>query len=176
MPDEHPESRIKPAGWVELRRCLVSGIVLPHVLLHPRLGIVVLDGPPDAVALLRRRLDQARFAAVFPGTLPIVQLAASTQSLAEAFEGQPKLGLPNGDAWVGMAHRALEISAPRGELHQLRFRARRRRTRWRAVVAGGLAMIGIAVGLSAMSLRSGRTSRTLDSAPAANPAPPAHLQ
>jgi hypothetical protein len=72
-PHEDPESLTKH-GWIELRGCLLSSIVLPRVLLHSRFGIVVIGGPPEAVAVLRQRLDQARFSAIFPGTLPVVQL------------------------------------------------------------------------------------------------------
>jgi hypothetical protein len=69
---------------------------------------------PDAPARLRRRLAQARFAAIFPGTLPVVHaqlqpgaLSGLPQLLANGFAAQLPLDLPGGDAWMAAVRRAL---------------------------------------------------------------------
>lgn len=117
-----------PSGWICLRDCNLTGnlsqpVQIPFVLLHPEVGVALLDlagaspGVPDAEAILRRRLEAARFESIFPGYLPIVHLRirpgdieAIDTLLGEAFTAQPPLSVPGGDAWVSVLRRAL---APR---------------------------------------------------------------
>jgi hypothetical protein len=93
-------------------------VTIDVVLLHPAHGVALLESPPhwtpDAPARLRRRLAQARFAAIFPGTLPVVHarlqrgaLSGLPQLLANGFAAQPPLDLPGGDAWMRAVRRAL---------------------------------------------------------------------
>ena len=63
---------------------------------------------------MRGRLDAARFPAIFAGDLPVVHLRVTPRQmpflpalLDDAFAAQPPLRLPGGDAWVGVATRAL---------------------------------------------------------------------
>ena len=93
-------------------------VTIDVVLLHPARGVALLETPPhwtpDAPARLRRRLAQARFAAIFPGTLPVVHarlqrgaLSDLPQLLAKGFAALPPLDLPGGDAWMAAVRRAL---------------------------------------------------------------------
>src|SRR5689334_7496296 len=74
--------RMRP-GWVVLRDCVLFDDDARHpprrlryALLHPSVGVALLDvgsdRTPDAVARLRRRLDAAGFPTAFPGYLPMV--------------------------------------------------------------------------------------------------------
>jgi hypothetical protein len=81
-----------------------------YVLMHPQLGVALielgkLEG--DAEDVLRRRLTEARFDAIFPGHLPILhgsvdeaELPSLTEILVEEFAGLPPVSLAGGDAWV----------------------------------------------------------------------------
>jgi hypothetical protein len=125
-----------------LRNCVLGGPADPPaqvdvVLLHPGLGVALLELPPhwtaDAPGRLLRRLELARFAAIFPGHLPVAHRQVRRQDLAElprlldeAFAAQPPLSLPGGDAWMLAVRRALQEDAvtrpsptgrPRGEGH-----------------------------------------------------------
>jgi hypothetical protein len=143
-PDPDPET-----GWLALPRCRVGGQVLPLVLLHPRYGIAVQGGPPDATALLRQRLERARFSAIFPGHLPIARLDPGRPPEA-GFDPRQPLALPGGDAWLTCARRALEHDAPQGEVVPIPARRRRhRRGRRLAVAAALLALLigGITVSM-----------------------------
>lgn len=109
-------------GWSLARDCRIGCEATPVridiVLLHPEIGVALLELTPrwtaDATALLRQRLELARFGAIFPGELPVAHLrlrwqdlAALPEMLAEAFGTQPPLSLPGEDAWTGMVRRAL---------------------------------------------------------------------
>ncbi|MBV1797851.1 hypothetical protein [Siccirubricoccus sp. G192] len=145
-------------GWRILRKCrLGHGEGLPLALLHPSIGVALLDLLPGrtegAVEALRARLDLARFPAIFPGHLPVVHLRLSPRELETlqgrleaAFAAVPPLSLAGGDAWVGAVARALmtEPAVPRLQSRRLR---RRGRSAGRHRLAGGavLAAVGLAV-------------------------------
>lgn len=104
----------------------------PTVLIHPARGIAVLDvlpsNTPDAADALRARLAAARFPAIFAGHLPVVHLRVAPRQmpflpslLDDAFAAQPPLRLPGGDAWVGVAARALTAEHPVPRLESRRF-------------------------------------------------------
>ncbi len=115
-----------PLGWRALRDCNLSGrlrepVVVPLVLVHPEVGVALVETRhecvlEDAEAVLRARLADARFDGIFPGYLPIVhvavpaaRLAALDAILAEAFAALPPLSLPGGDAWATVVERALAL-------------------------------------------------------------------
>jgi SH3 domain-containing protein len=114
---------VSPSGWVCLRNCNLSGrtaqpVPIPFVLLHPEVGVALLELAPgtaaDAEGVLRRRLEAARFDGIFPGHLPIVHLRVAREDLAaldsilhEAFAAVPPLSIPGGDAWMRVVERAL---------------------------------------------------------------------
>ena len=133
----------------------------PTILLHPARGVAVLDilpfETPDALDAVRGRLDAARFPAIFAGDLPVVHLRLTARQvpflpslLDDAFAGQPALRLPGGDAWVGVATRALlaEQRAPRVEWQPARDPATDGRQRSRRRVASlrraGAVLLGLA--------------------------------
>jgi hypothetical protein len=112
-----------PPGWLCLQDCNLSGqlshpVVVPFVLMHPDVGVVLIDispaSNPEAEAILRRRLEAARFESIFPGFLPILHLRLdradlpSTEAiLRDAFAALPPLSVPGGDGWVSVVRRAL---------------------------------------------------------------------
>ncbi len=112
-----------PPGWVCLQDCNLSGqlnqpVVVPFVLMHPYVGVALIDvspiANPEAELILRRRLEAARFASIFPGFLPILHLRLdradlpSTEAiLRDAFAALPPLSVPGGDGWVSVVRRAL---------------------------------------------------------------------
>lgn len=118
-----------PSGWRVLRDCNLSGrlnqpVLVPLVLIHPEVGVALIETAPgtghDAETVLRARLAAARFEAIFPGSLPIIHLVlaagempALDAMLAEGFAAQPPLSLPGGDAWVSVVERALSPRDPR---------------------------------------------------------------
>lgn len=179
-PAARPPSAPPASGhWLRLQACRVAGHVLPLVLLHPRHGIAIAGGPADAVALVRQRLDRARFPAIFPGALPILRLSGPDSPAERAFATLPPLSLPGGDAWVAMARLALETEASPAMPARVGIRARRRRQRHRLLLAGGLAFLllgGSGLGLALLtpatdpaSVLATRTAPT-SSAPVAGPA------
>ena len=116
-------------GWTLLRGRMLDGGArhpparLRYVLLHPRIGVALLEVAPDltpeASARLRRRLDAARFGAVFPGHLPIVhrslpaeRLGLLGELLERAFAMEQPISLPGGEAWPAMVGRVLPAAAP----------------------------------------------------------------
>ena len=123
--------------WVILRDCRLGppsrGGILPTVLMHPARGVAVLDilpsATPGAVEALRAKLHAARFPAIFAGHLPVVHLQVTPRQmpflpslLNDAFAAEPPLQLPGGDAWVGVAVRALTAEQPVPRLESRRFR------------------------------------------------------
>jgi hypothetical protein len=135
--------------WVVLRDCRLRPAERgssPTVLIHPERGVAVVDilpfETPDPVEAVRYRLDAARFSAIFAGDLPVVHLRLTPRQmpflpslLDDAFAAQPPLCLPGGDAWVGVATRAMlaEQRVPRAEWQPAQepatdVRQRRRRT------------------------------------------------
>lgn len=146
--------------WTVIRGCRLRPAdrsSSPTVLIHPGQGIAVVDvspsETPDAVDAVRARLGMARFEGIFAGHLPVVHLRATPwqvpalqKLLDDAFAALPPLTLPGGDAWAGVAARALTAEnhpVPRNEPqpssgtaeagHQWRMRRRRRRRRGRAL-------------------------------------------
>ena len=123
--------------WVILRDCRLGppsrGGILPTVLMHPARGVAVLDilpsATPGAVEALRAKLHAARFPAIFAGHLPVVHLQVTPRQmpflpslLNDAFAAELPLQLPGGDAWVGVAVRALTAEQPVPRLESRRFR------------------------------------------------------
>ncbi|MFC7474512.1 hypothetical protein ACFQS7_09120 [Dankookia sp. GCM10030260] len=135
-----------PTGWLALRHCRLEGTLLPLILLHPALGIAVIGGPPDGPALLRARLAAGRFEAIFPGALPVLRLAEAADPAA-AFAALPPLGLPGGDAWVGVVRRALETAPGPAPVAARRSWARHRRLKRRLAVLGGVAGLALLAGV-----------------------------
>ncbi|RYI78843.1 MAG: hypothetical protein EON47_24435, partial [Acetobacteraceae bacterium] len=138
----------------------LGGEPIDLVLLHPRLGIALLQFAPrwtvDAPERLRHRLELARFGAIFHGHLPVVhrmiqpgEAAALPRLLAEAFAGQPELDLPAGDAWLHVVHRAL-LARPKAqpEAWQPSPRPAGRRT---LRIAGGLGLVGMLAGTALLA-------------------------
>ncbi len=154
-PDPTPDP---VTGWLALPRCRVGGQVLPLVLVHPRFGIAIQGGPPDAAALLHQRLERARFPAVFPGHLSIVRIAPG-QPPEAGFDPKQPLSLPGGDAWFTCARRILEHDAPQGQVVPIPARRRRhRRTRRLAVAAGLLALLVGGVAASMLGAEPARSN------------------
>ncbi|MDO9707596.1 SH3 domain-containing protein [Paracraurococcus lichenis] len=117
-----------PPGWIGLEQCNISPLpghvlTMPHVLLHPEVGVALIDlapgETPGAEEAFRARLESARFAAIFPGTLPVVHLILPQEApdqlgpvLQEAFAGLPPISLPGGDGWVSVVRRSLAQRMP----------------------------------------------------------------
>jgi hypothetical protein len=158
-PEPFPEAA---PGWLAMPRCRVGGQILPLVLLHPRYGIAIQGGPPDAVALVRQRLERARLPAIFPGHLPIVRLA-SGQPPEAGFDQKQRLDLPGGDAWLTCARRALEREAPQGEVVPIPARRRRRHRARRLAVAAGL--LALLIGGAALSVIEADPAQSTAAAP-----------
>jgi hypothetical protein len=107
-------------GWLMLCECpLGGGPPVQFVLLHPRVGVALVDfaltADADAVGRLRRALAARRFAAAFGGhppivraTLPADRLPELGRVLAAGFAAEPPLALAGGDAWVRAARAAIE--------------------------------------------------------------------
>jgi hypothetical protein len=115
-----------PPGWVVLANRALGGSAeisarIDYVLLHPNMGIALLDlAPtprvPDAVQRLRRMLDTAQFRAIFSDYPPIIYCAV-TQSelpglrrmLEVAFGAEPPMKLSGGQSWMGSVLRLLAL-------------------------------------------------------------------
>lgn len=141
-----PKAERLASGWLALRHCRLDGGILPLILLHPAQGVAIIGGPVEGPALLRTRLAAGRFAAIFPGHLPVLRLDHAADP-GPAFTALPPLTLPGGDAWVGVVRRALETMPEPPPPVLRRSWARHRRMRRRLWGLGGLA--GLA-GLAAM--------------------------
>jgi hypothetical protein len=135
-------------GWLVLRNCAIGGGG-PRVrltLLHPDVGIALLDPDPDrtnAVDRVRQALDARRFPAIFGGCPPIVRAVLPAggsvddlgRVLTAAFGAQPPLALAGGDAWIGTARAAIEAELPVAAPERLRARRRGRASPWRRAAA-----------------------------------------
>jgi hypothetical protein len=172
-PAADPASAGKAEGlgrdWLILRDCRLGPSdrgVLPSVLIHPGRGVAVLDilpaKTPDAVGAVRGRLAAARLPAIFAGHLPVVHLQATPRQmpflpslLDDAFAAEPPLRLPGGDAWVGVAARALTAEQPVPRLASQRFRSGRRRRRAAGLRTAGAVLLCLAAlgGVLALVLR-----------------------
>jgi hypothetical protein len=102
--------RTLPDPWTLLRdrRIDASGEVVDLVLVHPKMGVVLIDeaprDPAAKVAQLCDFLERQRFADFFPGTLPIVSLSVAInelptldEKLARAFDASSMLSIENPD-------------------------------------------------------------------------------
>ena len=103
-----------PKGWICGRDCDIGGepgrpVRMDLVLMHPALGIALIDGetPTEgAEYILRERLEEARFGAIFGGHLPVLHCAIqpdelpSLAAIERAFGGMEPLSLAGGDAWL----------------------------------------------------------------------------
>ena len=145
--------------WVVLRDCRLrpeDRSSHPTVLIHPARGVAVVDvfpsATPGAVNAIHARLDAARFPAIFSGHLPVVHLRLAPRQTAslpalldDAFDEEATLRLPGGDAWAGVATRALtseQLTArpeqpkrPRAAEHV------RERRRWLSVLRSAAAVV-----------------------------------
>jgi hypothetical protein len=164
-----PEAALSPlpTDWQALRGCRLGGAPIPLVLMHPRHGVVLVGGPADGPALLRHRLEQARFPAVFHGHLPVIQLGSPECPAEPAFAAEPPLSVPGGDAWVAAVGRALTRDPPPPPPARLGIRARRRRNRGRLMLAGGVAALAFGVAALAIALLPPATGLRLAEAPPA---------
>lgn len=118
---------IRP-GWIVLHDCALGDADHPlaraeYALIHPHVGIALLDLPPRprnpaAAERLRRALEAAEFPERFGGQPPIVYLHLPARSLAglgprldRAFDLRPPLALSGGDAWVVAAQGVLKAQS-----------------------------------------------------------------
>lgn len=134
-PESAPSMMVPlPPGWLCLQDCNLSGqlnqsVVVPFVLMHPDVGVALVDvspvSNPEAESILRRRLEAARFGSIFPGFLPVLHLRldradlpATEAILRDAFAAMPPLSVGGGDGWVSVVRRALTPRDPaRGPTH-----------------------------------------------------------
>jgi len=99
-----------PEQWTLLRDRRIEDEPVDGVLIHPDIGIALINVAPRqadmAADALGHRLERERFAAYFPGALPVVRLAVPPEAipevgeqLAEAFDAAPRIDIADGD-WV----------------------------------------------------------------------------
>jgi hypothetical protein len=102
--------RTLPDPWTLLRdrRIDASGELIDLVLVHPEIGVALIDeaprDPSAGVAVLRDLLERERFGDCFPGALPIVSLSvpidefpALDQKLTRAFDASLVLSIEDRD-------------------------------------------------------------------------------
>ena len=102
--------RTLPDPWTLLpdRRIDASGELVDLVLVHPKIGVALIDEAPHdpaaTVAQVCNLLERERFADSFPGTLPIVSLSVAInefptldEKLTRAFDASPMLSIENPD-------------------------------------------------------------------------------
>jgi hypothetical protein len=112
-------------GWIVLRDCLLADdgrgtrARVRYALLHPKIGIALLDVLPGATTpgapdRMRRLLDASNFRRAFGDFPPIVYLCVRSRALSEIapllareFGVLPPLAPTGGDAWVAAARWAL---------------------------------------------------------------------
>jgi hypothetical protein len=132
-------------GWLVLRDCPLGGGGPPVglALLHPKIGVALVDFAPTAVNAadrLRRELDVRRFPAIFGAYPPVVwtvlpedRLSELGHTLAAGFRAEPHFALQGDDAWVSTARAALEAKPRTGRPAAHRER-RREVPPWQAAV------------------------------------------
>jgi len=100
-----------PDPWTLLRERRIGGDraePIEVVLIHPEIGVALVDeaprDPARAAHRLRDFLDRQRFGEFFPGELPIVALSVAAdefemlgERLAAAFEAAPRLSIADAD-------------------------------------------------------------------------------
>ena len=102
--------RTLPDPWTLLRdrRIDASGELIDLVLVHPEIGVALINEAPRhptaGVAALRDLLEREQFADFFPGTLPIVSLSVAIndlatldQRLSRVFDASPLLAIEDRD-------------------------------------------------------------------------------
>jgi hypothetical protein len=108
-----------PDGWSCGRHCDIGGepgqpVRIDLVLLHPGLGVVLLDigaRTERAEEILRARLEEARFGAIFGGYLPVIHGCLAPDEvpaiaeIARAFDQVPPLSVSGGSAWMSTVSR-----------------------------------------------------------------------
>jgi hypothetical protein len=110
-----------PDGWVCGRQCDIGGepgqpVRVDLVLLHPGLGVALLDiggRTEGAEAVLRARLEEARFGAIFGGYLPVLHgclgpdEVPDVAEITRAFDQVPPLSVSGGSAWMSTVSRLI---------------------------------------------------------------------
>jgi periplasmic protein TonB len=97
-----------PEEWTLLRARRIGDAAADGVLVHPGIGVALIDlapEPPEAArAALRARLERERLSQFFPGELPIVAVGVTAEELESvgaklqaAFEAAPSLGIADPD-------------------------------------------------------------------------------
>lgn len=131
-----------PEQWTLLRDRRIGDEPVDGVLIHAAIGVALVNLAPrqasTAADALGQRLEQERFAAYFPGALPLVSLAVPPEAipeigehLAEAFEAAPRLDIADAD-WVDaliemlllpgdFAMAPADVSRPRADLAEPEF-------------------------------------------------------
>ncbi|WP_043363538.1 hypothetical protein [Belnapia sp. F-4-1] len=108
-----------PEGWICGRHCDIGGdpgrpVRVDLVLLHPGLGVALLDfgeRTEGAEQVLRARLEEARFGAIFGGFLPVLHGSLGNDEvpdmagIARAFDQVPPLSVSGGSAWISTVAR-----------------------------------------------------------------------
>jgi hypothetical protein len=102
--------RTLPDPWTLLRdrRIDASGELIDLVLVHPEIGVALINEAPRhptaGVAALRDLLEREQFADFFPGTLPVVSLSVAIndlatldQRLSRVFDASPLLAIEDRD-------------------------------------------------------------------------------
>jgi hypothetical protein len=115
--------RTLPDPWTLLRdrRIDASGELIDLIVVHPEIGVALIDeaprDPAAGVAALRDFLERERFADFFPGTLPIVSLSVAIdefptldQKLTRAFDASLVLSIEDRD-WADVLIELMSQSA-----------------------------------------------------------------
>lgn len=98
-----------PDEWMMVSDCTIGdGPMVAFVLLHPSIGLALVDcapqRPADAIPFLEEALTHERFDDLYPGTLPIAavqlapdEIAAVGDRLAEGFDALPVCSIADPD-------------------------------------------------------------------------------
>ena len=155
-------------GWLVLRDCPLGGGGPPVglALLHPKIGVALVDFAPTAVNAadrLKRELDARRFPAIFGAYPPIVgvvlpedRLSELGHVLAAGFRAEPQLALEGEDAWVPTARAALEAQPKASRPAAPSARRREVSTGRAAVFILGAAAAGAAAAAAVAVMPPGR--------------------
>src|SRR5260370_20690698 len=117
-------SAARPDRWTRLRHRRIGAEEaepVEVVLVHPEIGVALVDQAPRDPALsarrLREHLDQQRFGEFFPGDLPIVALSVAAdefeaigERLPAAIHAAPRLSVPDAD-WAAEVIELLLVPA-----------------------------------------------------------------
>ncbi|HZB93787.1 MAG TPA: hypothetical protein VE397_20230, partial [Stellaceae bacterium] len=120
-----------PEEWILLRQRRIGDAAPAAVLVHPGIGVALVDLAPDPLAAgqpaLRARLEQEGFGRFFPGELSIVTVAVAAEEidavgerLEAAFGAAPRLAIDDpdwADAVVELLLQPEDVAmAPVGEI------------------------------------------------------------